>query len=294
MTYALLPVMNFSYRSPQLTCSQRLIKKFSRCQEQGRGRKETTYHQKGLTMAKPSAFDKKQIQSTVLNDKKDLLDELHLPLPVASFLRTNARSLIIAGIGIILIIAGWTIYKNYTGARNDKAAAALVTAEQQTDEKSRIQAIDQVVNQFPGTDAALWAKLELAHIDYQAGNYKIAVEKYKAILDDLSADNALVPLVTYSIGQAYEQLHDNDNALKYYQSLSKMPGFAGEGYLGLARVYEAKKELDKARETYENYLAFAEENKTSGTGEESRAMVEDKLAKLKLLAGSEENGEKDQ
>jgi len=243
-------------------------------------------------MTKPSAFDKKQIQSAVLDDKKDFLDELHLPPEVASFLRTNARILLIAGICIILMIVGWTVYKNYTRTRNDKAAAALVSAEQETDEASRIQAIDQVVNQFQGTDAALWAELELAHIDYQAGNYKVAVEKYQAVLDDLAADNALVPLITYSMGQAYEQLHDNDKALKEYQALSQMPGFAGEGYLGLARIYEAKEELDNAREVYEKYLALTTADTTSTQGSKTRAVVEDKLARLKLLAGPQEMTDK--
>jgi len=239
-------------------------------------------------MTKPSAFDKKQIQTAVLDDKRDFLDELHLPPAVASFLRTNARSLLIAGICIILMIVGWTVYKNYTKARNDKAAAALVTAEQEADETKRIQAIDQVVNQFSGTDAALWAQLELAHIDYQAGNYKVAVKKYQAVLDNLAADNALLPLITYSLGQSYEQLHDNDNALKQYQALSQMPGFSGEGYLGLARIYEAKQELDKAREVYENYLAVTKDNTTSARGSKTRVLVEDKLARLKLLADSKE------
>jgi len=243
-------------------------------------------------MTKPSAFDKKQIQTAVLDDKKDFLDELHLPPEVASFLRTNARSLIIAGICIILMIAGWTVYKNYTRARNDKAAAALVTAEQEADETSRIQAIDQIVSQFPGTKAALWAELELAHIDYQAGNYTVAIEKYKAVLDDLAADNALVPLITYSMGQAYEQLHDNDKALEQYQILSQMPGFAGEGYLGLARIYEAKKELDNARDVYEKYLTVDTDSMTSARGSKTKALVEDKLARLKLLAGSQEKTNK--
>jgi predicted negative regulator of RcsB-dependent stress response len=245
-------------------------------------------------MTKPSAFDKKRLQQAVLDDKRGFLDELHLPPEVVSFLRKNARSLIIGGICFILMFVGWVVYKNYSKTKNDEAAAALVTAEQETDEASRIQAIDQVVNHYPRTTAALWAKLELAHIDYQAGNYKVAVEKYKAVRNNLTTDNALVPLITYSIGQSYEQLRDNDNALEQYRSLSRMPGFAGEGYLGMARIYEEKKEFNKAREVYEDYLAFAGENKTSDRGDKIRALVEDKLARLKDLTGPEENAKKDQ
>lgn len=241
-----------------------------------------------LNMTKPSAFDKKQIQTAVLGEKRSILDELHLPPAVASFLRNNSKTLIIVALCMVLMILGWTFYKNYTKSRNDKAAAALVAAMQVTDEAKRIQEIDRVVTEFSGTDAAHWGRLELAHIDYQANKFENAVRQYKAVLDDLSADSGLVPLVIYSIGQAYEQLQDVDSALQYYQSLSQIPGFAGEGYLGLGRLYEVKEELEKAREVYEKYLVLLNEKAiTNGTGK-TRIIVEDKLATLKTDTDAEE------
>jgi len=229
-------------------------------------------------MTKPSAFDKKQIQATVLGEKQSILEELHLPPEVVSFLRKNSKILITAALCLVLMIVGWSFYKNYTKTKNDKAAAALVAAMQMTEEAERTQEINRVVNDFSGTSAAHWGRLELAHIDYQSGNFDSAAMKYKEVLDQLSADSGLVPLVIYSLGQAYEQLHDTDNAIHYYQILSQTPGFAGEGYIGLGRLYEEKNELEKARDVYENYLALLIENpNANGTGK-TRTMVEDKLA----------------
>ena len=242
----------------------------------------------GLNMTKPSAFDKKQIQTAVLGEKRSILDELHLPPEVASFIRNNSKTLIVVALCMVLMILGWTFYKNYTKSRNDKAAAALVAAMQVTEEAKRIQEIDRVVTEFSGTDAAHWGRLELAHIDYQSNNFESAAMKYKAVLDDLSADSGLVPLVIYSIGQAYEQLQDVDNALQYYQTLSQIPGFAGEGYLGLGRLYEEKEELEKAREVYEKYLTLLNQKALTNQTGKTRNMVEDKLATLKTGTGAKE------
>jgi predicted negative regulator of RcsB-dependent stress response len=242
----------------------------------------------GLNMTKPSAFDKKQIQTAVLGEKRSILDELHLPPEVASFIRNNSKTLIVVALCMVLMILGWTFYKNYTKSRNDKAAAALVAAMQVTEEAKRIQEIDRVVTEFSGTDAAHWGRLELAHIDYQSNNFESAAMKYKAVLDDLSADSGLVPLVIYSIGQAYEQLQDVDSAIEYYQTLAKTPGFAGEGYLGLGRLYEEKEELEKAREVYEKYLTLLNEKASTNQTGQTRNMVEDKLATLKTGTGAKE------
>ena len=96
----------------------------------------------------------------------------------------------------------------------------------------------------------------------------------------------LAPLVTYSLGQAFEQMENIDNALHYYQLLSQMEGFAGEGYLGLGRAYEEKNQLDKAGEAYEKYLALVSEDPAiNGTGK-TRIMVEDKLATLKIVSAA--------
>ena len=242
----------------------------------------------GLNMTKPSAFDKKQIQSAVMGEKRSLLDELHLPPEVASFIRNNSKTLIAVALCTVLIILGWTFYKNYTASRNDKAAAALVEAMQVTEEAGRIQAIDRVVAEFPGTDASQWGRLELAHIDYQGNNFESAALKYKAILDDLSSDSGLVPLVIYSLGQANEQLRDFDKALQYYQTLSEIPGFVGEGYLGMGRLYEEKNELEKTREVYEKYLALLNEKALINQTDKTRTIIEDKLATLKKGTGTEE------
>jgi predicted negative regulator of RcsB-dependent stress response len=233
---------------------------------------------------KQSAFSKKHLEEKILNEKKDILDELNLPPALAAFIRKNSLNLIIVCICIVLVILGSTYYKNYKRDREDQAAAALVTAIKMDDAGERATAVKEVVAEFAGTDASLWGRLELAHVDYQAGNFEQAVSQYKDIATDLPSDSDLLPLVTYSLGYAYEQLQDADNALRYYQSLTKMIGFAGEGYLGLGRVYEQINDSERAIDSYENYLAWLDEDPGHETSPQNKIVVEDKLAALQAGA----------
>jgi predicted negative regulator of RcsB-dependent stress response len=233
---------------------------------------------------KQSAFSKKHLEEKILNDKKDILEELNLPPALAAFIRKNSLNLIIVCICIVLIILGSTYYKNYRRGQEDQAAAALVAAVKMDNAGERAAAMQEVIAEFGGTNASLWGRLELAHVDYQAGNFEQAVSQYKDIAADLPSDSDLLPLVTYSLGYAYEQLQDADNALRYYQSLTKMIGFAGEGYLGLGRAYEQKNDAEHAIDSYENYLAWLDEDQRHVTSPQNRVVVEDKLATLQAGA----------
>jgi predicted negative regulator of RcsB-dependent stress response len=232
-------------------------------------------------MNRPSAFDKKHIETVNIDGKRSILEELNLPPAVIAFLRNNSKTLIIAGICVVLVILGSGMYKNYTVKQNDKAAAGLAAAMKIEDQTARVGAFSQIIDQYSGTNAALWARLELAHMDYQAGNYDKAMTQYKEVLADLPSDSAMLPLVTYSLGHVCEQLKDFDGGLGYYEALSKIAGFAGEGYLGMGRLYEAKGENAKSIDAYEKYLAFLNENSATGLSEQYRSLVEDKLFRKK-------------
>jgi predicted negative regulator of RcsB-dependent stress response len=235
-------------------------------------------------MTKQSAFDKKHLETATLDQKKSILEELNLPPAVIRFVEKNKNNLVIAAACIVVIILGWTFYKNYTISQNDKAAAALSAAVKIEDETERLQAVEKVIGEFSSTDAALWAKLELAHSDYQASNFNEAITKYTAILADLNSDSNLVPLITYSLAYAYEQVGDLENALNKYKGLSKMSGFGGEGFLGSGRIYEKQNDRVNAVEAYEKYLAFSNENQGIAGSVKAKSAIEDKLAALKVVS----------
>ncbi len=233
-------------------------------------------------MTKPSAFDKNQIQTISIEEKRGFLDELHLPPNVISFIRNNSRSITIVLTTIVLMVFAWIFYNQYMERQNDKAAALLASVLKESEDEKRVAGLESVLQEYSGTVSALWGRLELGHIDFKDGNYEAALNKYKQVLDSISAENSLAPLVVYSVAQTYEQMQNNDQAIVSYQSLTTIVGFEGKGYLGLGRLYEKSNEPVKARETYEKYLQTITSENGEGVPSKESKLIEDKLARLKI------------
>lgn len=224
-------------------------------------------------MSKQSAFDRDTL-NTIDIESRDVLEELHLPPQLAAFIRKNAKNLQIALSCLLLLILAWTGIDYYLEGKRQESTALLAQAMKNT-ETDRSAQLEQVISQYSGSDAALWAQLELGHLAFNNGNFTEAANKYSAILADLSSDNPLVPLVRFSLARTYENNASYDLALELYQELVKTPGFTGEGHLGLGRIYEQKKDTAKAKEYYRLFLN--DEKTPAGS---TKTMIESKLSSL--------------
>lgn len=225
-------------------------------------------------MTDKSAFDSKNIvHSTV--DQHGILEELNVPPNVIAFIRENAKKLQIGAICVVLAILASSAYDYYRDSQRDSSAAMLAEASQEKNEAQRTVLLEELLNKYPRTDAAIWGRTELGHIAFQNRNFDNAISIYTEVLNKISSDNPLVPLVQYGLAQAYESNNDADNAIKYYKSLTELTGFVAEGYQSLGRVYENQGQLEKAKEAYQQ--ALEQENIAPGV----REMLEGKLATLK-------------
>jgi predicted negative regulator of RcsB-dependent stress response len=208
-------------------------------------------------MSGQSAFDQKNILKSG-GENRGLLEELNLPPKVISFIRQNSRLLQITGVCLVLAIVGWNYYGNYTQKRNDAAAALLTSALNQAVPEQKLAMLNELVNEYSGTGAAHWGRLEMGHNAYDQGNYTEAAKRYQEVLDDVSSANPLVPLTRFSLAQAYANSDQPDKALQIYEQLVSEKGFATEAQLEAARIYAKQGKADKAREIYSQLLAQEE------------------------------------
>lgn len=225
-------------------------------------------------MTDNSAFDSKKIGQTA-RDQHGILEELNIPPKIIAFLRENAKKLQIGAICVVLAILASSAYDYYRENQRDSASALLAKATQEASEEQRTILIKDLLDQYPRTDAAIWGRMELGHIAFQNGNFENAISIYTEVLDEISSDNPLAPLVRYGLAQAYESNNDSANAIKYYKSLTELTGFVAEGYHALGRIYESQGQPEKAKEAYQQ--ALEQENIAPGV----REMLEGKLATLK-------------
>ena len=213
----------------------------------------------GKNMSAQSLFSKKNIESQQPDTGRGLLEELNLPPELVSFIRKNSRTLQICLICIVILVLGWISYDYYSGMQEKKGASLLASGLQNEATEQRIQVLENVIKEYGRTDAALWAKVELAHLDYEEGKYEAAAAKYKGILDNLSGTNPLTPLTRLNLAQSYEQAGQLDQAIAQYNILKNSVGFANQSYFGLARIYMVKDDPEQARMAYQNLLSSLED-----------------------------------
>lgn len=201
-------------------------------------------------MAEHSSLVGKEEKTIDIERKDGLLEELNLPPKVIKFIRENSLNLQIVAGCIVFLILGWTYYDYYTQTRDNKASAALYMAVQEKDVATRGELLNGVINDFSGSDAALWSRIELAHLAFQAGNYEKALPLYNSINADLDGDSPLLPLLSYNIGLAYENSGDQKKALAYYTKLAGFKGFEVKGLMAQGRIYELREEKTEALQVY--------------------------------------------
>ena len=210
-------------------------------------------------MSAQTLFSKKNIESQQPDTRTGLMEELNLPPGMIAFIRKNARNLQIGLTCFVILVFAWIFYDYYTELQENKGASLLASAMQTEELGERAQVLENVISDYSRTDAALWSKLELAHLDYQEGRFDAAIAKYEEIIAKLSADNSLMPLTRINLAQTYEEAAQYDQAIDQYNLLKKSTGFSDEARLALGRIYTAKDEPAQARKEYEELFGSMED-----------------------------------
>lgn len=230
-------------------------------------------------MAGQSAFDNKQIQESSHSEGSGLLEHLNLPPVVIRFIKKNKKSLQIGAAVVVVLVIGLTLYSSYRSSRIQQASAALAVAMQAA-EPERHKALVGVAADFSGTPSAHWANAELAHGLMKEGKFKEAAQQYGAVRKKISTSDPLFALLTYGLAQANEGAALFEGAILEYKALQKIEGYEGEGFTGLARIYESQGNMKEALAVYEEYLAtFTGQNQN----DPAKIAVDEKVARLKAM-----------
>ncbi len=228
-------------------------------------------------MASESAFNKRLTAETTFDKVEGLLEHFNLPPKVISFIRGNLR-LFQVGIAIIVTAIVFTsLYGSYREKLKQEASSALAKAMQQGKE-GQAEELRKVAEKYSSTSSALWAKVELAHLDTVKGAYPDAVAKYRKIHAEIDTTNPLSPLVLYSLAQALEADKKFPEAAKEYDVLKGFKGYENIAYSGIGRLEEVQGNLEKAIAVYNNFLLSMGDDPSFAQVKEQ---IEGKIARLK-------------
>ena len=228
-------------------------------------------------MASESAFNKRLTEETKMDKVEGLLEHFNLPPKAIDFIRANQRMIQIAIAVIIIAVVAWSLYGSYRERITEEASTALSTALQ-GEQDTQAQALQAVADKYSSTSSALWARVELAHLDMKNGSFADASKKYQAILPDVKTSNPLYPLVLYSLAQSMEGDKRYQEASTQYDLLKDLKGYENIAYLGLGRLEEAQGNTDKAISIYNNFILYMGDDPSFS---QAREEINGKIARLK-------------
>ncbi|WP_417910802.1 YfgM family protein [Candidatus Electronema sp. PJ] len=213
--------------------------------------------------------------------KIGVLDQLHLPPEVITFLQKNQQTIWRVIIAVAIVVTAASLYNSYRNYYANKSAVAYDQAIALEDVQKKTAALQKVAEDYGSASAGTWSQIALAHLDQEAGKTKEAIAKLTAIEAKISAKSPLKPLLLANLGGLYEQEKQFDKAEAAYQQLKGFKGFEPMALDSLGRVYEAMGSKDKAVQMYQQYMGLTEMGKEKKEGA-GRSFPEQELVQASL------------
>ncbi len=228
-------------------------------------------------MAGENAFNKKLGAETHMDKVEGLLEHLNLPPKAIDFIRKNQRVIQVAIAVIVIVVVFWSLYGSYREKIREEAGTALSLALR-SDQQAKTEGLRAVASEYAGTSSAIWARVELAHIDMKNGLFDEASKKYQEVLSDTSAGNPIYPLVVFSLAQAFEKEQRYQDAISQYELLKNLKGFELIAYTSMAGIKEAQGDIEQAIAIYNNFLLQMGDDPTFSQAKEE---INAKISRLK-------------
>ncbi|MCK5823609.1 MAG: tetratricopeptide repeat protein [Bacteroidales bacterium] len=176
------------------------------------------------------------------------------------YIEENQKTLSTIVLILIVVVAGYFAYlKFYVKPLEEEAASQMFVAEQYFEKDSFNLAINgdgnylgfiDIIDEYGVTKSANLAQY-YAGISYlKLGQYEEAIDYLK---DFDSDDHIIAPIALGSIGDAYSELGDNDEAISYYLKAAKTNSnkFTTPMYLmKAAKAYEANDDYQNSLDIY--------------------------------------------
>lgn len=186
------------------------------------------------------------------------------------FLRVRAfaekhRTRIYAGAGIIILIVllagGGYLYRDYyetsAGKIYNQVFEAAAKAGSPAGEPAALEGYKDLISRYPRSRAAVTAYYRLGNLYLGRREYDAAISVYQDFLKKTSAESDLMTLAYSGLGASQEAKKDLNKALESYDLATKTraaPSFEALNYSNIARIYEAKNDPVKAAEFYRKAL----------------------------------------
>lgn len=200
-------------------------------------------------------------------DKKDLLENPEVIAEkvegIEHWIEENPK--IVFGVlgALVLIVGGYFGFRYFVNSQEDIAQKEMFQAVHYFEADSLDLALkgdgnnlgfEQIIDDFPMTDAANLANYYAGAICLKQGKYQLAIYYF----EDFSSDDILIQPRAYSLmGDAYMELKEYESAAEYYNKASSYEPnkfFTPTYLMKEALAYEKLNENEKAMAVYQKII----------------------------------------
>ncbi|MGD8344138.1 MAG: tetratricopeptide repeat protein [Desulfobacterales bacterium] len=118
------------------------------------------------------------------------------------------------------------------------------------------QSFEDIIKKYGGNAGGKLARVIYANISYDAGQYENAIALYKQSLNDFQDDAAVYNLILHSLGHAYQQMKDTQNAAAYFERAATQTDslMREDALFNLGWVYQKMGEAAKSQQALQQIL----------------------------------------
>ncbi|NTV13397.1 MAG: tetratricopeptide repeat protein [Desulfobulbaceae bacterium] len=218
-----------------------------------------------------------------IEKKNGLLEELNLHPKAISFIRAKALYLQIGVVAFFVLLGAWSYYDHYSQNKQSEASLALANAVKEKDAAGRQRSLVKVADDYAGTGAALWSRMEQGDLATKDKKYQEALNLYAGVYSDLPGNSSLKPMLEFVLAQTHENLGQLDKALEYYRKLAENKSFKTVSLPAQGRIFELKGDKAGALKLYQEAAADKE---LSGP---SRSILTEKINSLQVAGPGKGN-----
>ncbi|OHE24415.1 MAG: hypothetical protein A2Z43_03970 [Syntrophobacterales bacterium RBG_19FT_COMBO_59_10] len=200
-------------------------------------------------------------------DKKELTepDKLQLLFYKLRVFAEQNKTRILAGAGflilMVVIAGGWTLYRLHYETSADKTYARVLESAMKAGspagDAEAIKGYQDLIVRYPRSRAAIMANYRLGNLFFGLQEIDAAIKAYQDFLDRAGKDSGLVTLAHNGLGACHEAKKDFNKALDSYDNAMKTTTaslFEALNCRSIARVHEAMNNPEKAAEFYRKAL----------------------------------------
>lgn len=197
---------------------------------------------------------KKKISRKELLKKPD--EFITLSTRTLNWAKDNYLMVICIGSGLVLFLSLYFGYSAYRNRQERLGHEKYFSSLEITDQDKKLKQIEEIIRDYPGTNAAQSARVTAGHLYYQKKDYARAVSSYQAALSKGKFPQAIKILILGNLAYAYEQKGDLPQAAKTLSEIAQGQQnlLKEDSLLNLARVYQKMGKKAEAKTTYQNFL----------------------------------------